>query len=164
MIEIQAETEAIRARTKAMQEKRLEANFNACRKETVACQETTEANPEEKASTSKEMESEVEEHEVPMESAVVKPVGGRKKQQRGQNLAAGRCGKPRKLTRGDCGPRGMLVATCRNVSRRAAVAWRKEASSGKIGSGSKLHELCFQVSSHLLQLHSAPVSSMLIFF
>jgi hypothetical protein len=39
------ETEAIKARTKAMRDKRVEANLNACLKQTMACQVTTEACP-----------------------------------------------------------------------------------------------------------------------
>jgi hypothetical protein len=58
----------------------LKAGLKDGQKEMVACQETTEAFLECKEPTSKEMESEVAEHEeVPMESAVAKPVGGWKK-------------------------------------------------------------------------------------
>jgi hypothetical protein len=43
--------------------------------------------------------------------------------------------KPTKLTRGNCGSREMLVAACRKVSCRAAVAWRKRNLSRKIRVG-----------------------------
>jgi hypothetical protein len=92
----------------------------------------TEANPEKEEPSPKEMESEVERQEVPMENVAAKPVGGRKKRQRGRNLTAGRRGKPTKLTRGDCESREMLVAACRKVSRRTAMAWRKRNISRKI--------------------------------
>jgi hypothetical protein len=48
-----------------------------------------------------------------------------KKRHRGRHLAAGRCGEPKKLTRGYCGSRRKLAAACRKVSRRAVVARRK---------------------------------------
>jgi hypothetical protein len=95
---IQVEMEAIRVRTKAMREKRMEANCNTCQKETMACQEMTKAN-----------------QEVSKEEATVRSLKIMKKQHR----------KPKKLTQGDCGSWGMLVATCRKVSRHAAVAWHK---------------------------------------
>jgi hypothetical protein len=68
---------------KPYREERMEANFNACGKETMACQEMTEANPEkmEERVDSKELnpemrQSEVEHWEVLMEDAVLKLVGG----------------------------------------------------------------------------------------
>jgi hypothetical protein len=73
----------------------------------------------------KKLESRGERREVPTEEAAVKSSGITKKQHRGQYIAAGRCIKPTKLTRGDCGSRGRLVAACRKVSRRAAVAWHR---------------------------------------
>jgi hypothetical protein len=76
------------------------------------------ANPE-------EMKSESEHRKVPKEDAVGKPVKGPKKRHRGRKLAAGRHGEPKELTRGDCGYGRKLAATCRKVSRRARVAWRK---------------------------------------
>jgi hypothetical protein len=60
-----------------------------------------------------------------MEDNVVKPVGGWKKQHRGQHLAAVQRGEPKELTQGDCGSRRKFAATCRKVSSYAAVAWRK---------------------------------------
>jgi hypothetical protein len=41
--ETDAETKAIQAKTEAMRDKRMEANMNAWRNETMTCQETTEA-------------------------------------------------------------------------------------------------------------------------
>jgi hypothetical protein len=107
-----AETEAIQARTKARQEK-LDANKktanidiieemdakhkkvtdrNDNREETVACQEKTEARLEGKEeATSVDMEPEVAHEEVPVEDAVVMPVGEPRKRRRDRrNLAAGR--------------------------------------------------------------------------
>jgi hypothetical protein len=66
------------------------------RRETMACQEATEANPEKtevcvnsKEPSPEEIESESERQEVPTKDAIVKPVRGRKKWQRGWHLAAG---------------------------------------------------------------------------
>jgi hypothetical protein len=49
--------------------------------------------------TGEEMESETEHREATKEGVVVKPVDGRKKRNRGRNLAVGRRGKPKDLTR-----------------------------------------------------------------
>jgi hypothetical protein len=83
-----------------------------------ACLDSKEINPE-------KMEFESEHWDVPKEDAIVKPVKERKKRHRGRKIAAGRRGEPKKLTRGNCGSRRKLAATCRKVSRRARVAWRK---------------------------------------
>jgi hypothetical protein len=48
-----------------------------------------------------------------------------KKRHRDRNLAAGRHGKPKELTRGDCGSLRKLAAACRKVSHRARVASHK---------------------------------------
>jgi hypothetical protein len=90
-------------------------SLRECRKETMACQGTTEAR----------LESESEHREVPNEDAVVKPVRGRKKRQRGRKQAAGQHGELKELIRGDCGSRKKLAAACREVSHSATVAWRK---------------------------------------
>jgi hypothetical protein len=79
MAEILAETEVIRSRTKARQEKRMESNFTAFLIETVACQETTEARLRCKEPISEDMESGAEHREVPKEHAVVRSWGIRKK-------------------------------------------------------------------------------------
>jgi hypothetical protein len=96
------------------------------REEMVACQETMEARLEGKEEpASEEMKPEVAHEEVPKEDAAVMPVRGLRKQRRGQKHAAGRREEPEKLNRGICGPRENLAATCRKVSRRATVAWRR---------------------------------------
>jgi hypothetical protein len=132
MAKMDTETAAIRARTKARQDKMMEAYLNACRKETVTCQETIEAHLGCKEPSPKEMESQVEHREVPMEEAAVKSSRVMKTQHRGQHLAAGRRREPKELTRGDCGSQGMLAAACRKMSRHAAVAWWKRNLSSNI--------------------------------
>jgi hypothetical protein len=114
-------------------------SMRAWRKETLTCQETTMSCPERteacqegKELSPEEMESEVERREVPTEEAAVKSSRTMKKRHRGRRVAAGRRGKPKELTRSDCGSRGLLAAACRKVSRRATVAWRKRNISGKI--------------------------------
>jgi hypothetical protein len=82
---------------------------------TVVCMHSEELNLE-------DMESEVDHREVPTKETAVKFSGTMKKQHRGQHLAAGQCGEPKQLTRGDCGSWRKLAATCRKVSRHAAVA------------------------------------------
>jgi hypothetical protein len=83
------------------------------------CLDTKELNLE-------DMESEVEYWEVPMEDVAVKSSGTIKKWRRGQHLVAGRCGEPKEVTRGTCGSRKKLAATCRKVSHCARVAWHKK--------------------------------------
>jgi hypothetical protein len=105
----QSETEAIKARTKAMRDKRVEANSNAGLKETVVCQVTTEAspmetNPEAVASREceeqypRELESGAEHQEVLKEEAAVRSSRAMKKRHRGRRIAAGRRDKPKELT------------------------------------------------------------------
>jgi hypothetical protein len=77
------------------------------------------ANPEE------DMESEVEHWEIPMVEATVKSSGKMKKRQRGHHRASGRHREPKELTQGDCGSQKKLAATCRKVSRHAAMAQHK---------------------------------------
>jgi hypothetical protein len=101
-----------------------EEMMSITRKEAMACQEMEERLEEEEP-TSVDRKPEVVQREVPNEDAVVKPVNGRKKRQRGKRKAARRRGEPKKLTRGDCGSRMKLAAAWRKVSRRATVAWRK---------------------------------------
>jgi hypothetical protein len=97
-----------------------------------ACLESKELNPE-------DMECEVEHLEVPTEETAVKSLETTKKRHRGRHLAAGRCGVPKELTRGDCGSRRKLSATCRKVSHHAAVArckrnvFRKSWTQGNCG-------------------------------
>jgi hypothetical protein len=117
-------------RMEANQEK-IMAMLNAYH-EKMACQETMEACLECKEPSPKERESEAERQEVPMEEATVKSSRIIKKWHRGPHLCAGRHVKPKKLTQGDCGSRGMLAAACRKVSHHATVAWRKRNLSRKI--------------------------------
>jgi hypothetical protein len=124
-----ADLEETRAETKAMRDKRMEANM-AWREETTADREAMEANPE--METNSEMQSSGEHQNVPKEGVAVKSSRTTKKRHRGRNLAAGRRGEPKDLTRGDCESRRKLAAACRKVARRAAVA-RRETSSGKFG-------------------------------
>jgi hypothetical protein len=92
-----------------------------CRSETAASQENTEKTEQEPGT----MQSMEEHQEIPKEKVVMKPVKGRKKRHRGRKPAAGRHGEPKELTRGDCGFGRKSAATCRKVSCRAKVAWRK---------------------------------------
>jgi hypothetical protein len=89
---------------------------------TMACQKM-KSRLEEERPTSVETKPEVEtQDEVPNVDAVVQPVKGRKRRYRGKRKAARLRGKPKELTRGDCGSRRKLTAACRKVSRRATVA------------------------------------------
>jgi hypothetical protein len=101
----------------------LAAKLDGWRKGMQADQEATKTmdlkgNPD-------EMESESEHREAPKEDAIVKPVKGWKKLHRGRKLAAGRCGEPKEIIRGDCGSGRKLAAACRKVSSSPRVAWRK---------------------------------------
>jgi hypothetical protein len=102
------------------------------RRELMACQEMTEACQNSKEPSPEEMESEVERREFPTKEAAVKSSRTMKKRHKGRRMAAGRRGKPKELTRRDCGSRGLLAAACRKVSRRATVAWRKRYVFRKI--------------------------------
>jgi hypothetical protein len=108
------------------------AEMKANREEGMACQEVTEANPEKMELTPEMMQSTGEHREVPTEEATVKSLGTMKKWHRGRHLAAGQCGEPKELTRGDCGARRKLAATCRKMSHRAVVARCKRNVSRKI--------------------------------
>jgi uncharacterized protein with HEPN domain len=91
--------------------------------ETMACQEKTEARLEIEKPTSEDMTPEVaHRQEVPLEDAVVMPVGEPRKRRRDRpHLAAGRRQKKeQKRTQKKDGCQKNLVA-----ARRAAVAWRK---------------------------------------
>jgi hypothetical protein len=68
--------------------------------------------------------SETNNHQdVSKEHAAVETGKAPKKRHRDRHLAAGRSGKPKELTGGNCGSR-KLAAACR-MTRRAGVAWRK---------------------------------------
>jgi hypothetical protein len=97
------------------------ADMKACQ-ETTACYEATEADIEKIEPDPGMMQSEGGNREVPKEDALVKHVKGRKNRHRGWKIAAGRRGEPKELTRGICGSRRKLAATCRKVSRRARMA------------------------------------------
>jgi hypothetical protein len=109
------------------------ADMKERRKETTTCQEATEVNPEKMESNPENMECGTEYLGVLKKEDAVKPSETKKKRHIGQHLAAGRRGKPKELTRRDRGSRRKLAAACNKVSRRAAVAWLKEYSSGKFG-------------------------------
>jgi hypothetical protein len=135
---IAAETEAIKGRTRVIQEnmgtshKEMVAVIEPRRNmETIACQEM-EAHPEEEKPTSMDRKPEAaEEEEVPVEDAVVKPVNGRKKRHRGKKQAAERCEEPEQHTRGTCATRRKLAAACRKVSQRATGARRRREAFKK---------------------------------
>jgi hypothetical protein len=76
----------------------------------------------------------VEEHqEIPMEDAAVIPVKGWRKRRRARKPAAGRRGEPNELTQGDCGSGKKSAATCKKMTYRATVAWRKRKVFRRIG-------------------------------
>jgi hypothetical protein len=88
--------------------------------------ELTETIEKTQTEPSPEMMQPVGEHqEVPREEAAVIPVSGWKRRHRGRKQAAGRCGEPKELTRGEGGSRKKLAAACRKASRHATVAYRK---------------------------------------
>jgi hypothetical protein len=74
---------------------------------------------------------------------------------RSPHLVAGRRGEPKELTRGDCGSLRKLVAACRKVSHRAAVAQRKRNVLRKIrtwrnwGSQSRFTVTCRKITHHV---------------
>jgi hypothetical protein len=95
---------------------RMEANMNACQKETTTCQEATETEPD------PEMIQSIEEHqEIPKGEAAVMPVGELRKQHRVPNLAAKCRQKMKERTWGNSRSRSKSTATCRKVSHRAKV-------------------------------------------
>jgi hypothetical protein len=71
------------------------------------------------------MQSKEEHQEIPKIEAAVMPVGEPRKRRRICNLAADRRQKRTERTRGYRGSRRKTTATCKRVSRRAKVAWRK---------------------------------------
>jgi hypothetical protein len=66
-----------------------------------------------------------EHQEVPTEEAEVKSSGTMKMWDTGRHLAAGQCGEPKELTRGEYGTWRKLAATWRKVSHREAMAQHK---------------------------------------
>jgi hypothetical protein len=95
------------------------------RKEKIACQETTEARLECKEPTSVDMKSEAEHREIPTEHTAVESGKAPKKMYWDWHLAAGRPGKPKERTRGNCGSRRKFAASRRRMTCRAGVAWRE---------------------------------------
>jgi hypothetical protein len=94
-------------------------NIKDDQNETTSCNEATE-----KTEQNPETMQSIEEHQdVPSEDIGVMPVKELKKQRRGRKSNAGRCREPKELNRGNCGSRKKLAAACREVSRRATVAW-----------------------------------------
>jgi hypothetical protein len=93
----------------------------ACQ-ETIDCHEATEADMEKIEPDPEMMQSLGEHQEVPKEDARVNPVKGRKKQHTGQKLAAGRCGEPGGLTRGNCESWRNLAAACKKTPHCRGVA------------------------------------------
>jgi hypothetical protein len=79
----------------------------------------------------RQLESGVESQLVPAEEVAVKS-SRTKKRPRSRCIAAGRHVKPTKLIRGDSESWRKLVATCRKVSRCAAVAWRRRHIFGNL--------------------------------
>jgi hypothetical protein len=69
-----------------------------------------------------ETESKAEQWEVPKKRDPVKSSGAMKRRHTDRHIAAGRCGDPKELTRGDYGSRRKLAAASRKASRRIAVA------------------------------------------
>jgi hypothetical protein len=101
------------------------AMLNAYREKSTAWLGKTEASLECKEPMSKEMEPEAEHRGFSKEHAAVNSSRTMKKRHMGRHIAAGRRRKPKKLARGYCGFRGMLVAVCRKVPHHAVVAWRR---------------------------------------
>jgi hypothetical protein len=88
--------------------------------------------PQCKEPTSEGMESGAEHQEGPKEDAVVKPIGGLRKQHRDWNLAAEHSGQPEERTWRNCGACKELATTSRKMTRHAAVARRKRNVFRKI--------------------------------
>jgi hypothetical protein len=92
--------------------------LKAGRKEMAACQEAMEANLD-------EMKSITVHEEVSKKEAIVKSSGKLKKRRGDRHLPVGRRGEPKERTRGNCGSRMTLAASCKRMTRRAGVARRK---------------------------------------
>jgi hypothetical protein len=120
--------EQMMAEMRADDEKMM-AKLDVHHERTMGCQETMEARLECREPTSEE-HREVLKGRAAMETGIAPS-----KRHRGRNLAAGRRGEPKELTRGDCGSRRKLAAACRKVSRRA-----RGTSSGTSGPGPRLSE------------------------
>jgi hypothetical protein len=99
----------------------------------MACQETMETCLECKEPASVDMKPEVADEEVPLEDAVVTPVGEPRKRRRDRHLPAQRRQKKeqKERTQRKNGCRKNFVAAHRGTTRRAKVARRKENLIGK---------------------------------
>jgi hypothetical protein len=133
IIEMLAEIKADQGRMEAKMDanhKKMMALLDAHHERTMASLGKTEAtnfkaNPE-------EMESVMEHREVPNEEVAVKSSATIKRRHRGWKPAAGRRGKPKKMTRGDGGSGRKSAASCRRKSHRAKIAWRESSLFRKI--------------------------------
>jgi hypothetical protein len=119
-----ADKEDFLARMDAIHEKRM-AMLDAHQKRMTACLGEMDANTE-KIELDTGMMQSIEEHQdVPSEDVAVMPVKGLRKRRGIWKSTAGRRGEPKELNRGNHGSRRKLAATCRKVSRHAAMVWRK---------------------------------------
>jgi hypothetical protein len=107
---------------------KMKADIETCQKQREAESKTdleemdatdVEANPE-------EMKSLAEHLEVPKEGAAVETIGALEDRQGDRHLAVERRRLPKKRTQGDGGSRKKLAVACRQMSRRAVPAWRKQ--------------------------------------
>jgi hypothetical protein len=110
----------------------MRAMVYACHKEMMACLGKTEADTEKPDPDSGMMQSTEEHQEFAKKDAAVMPVGEPRKRRRVRNLAAERRQKQKERIRITCESRRKSAASCRKVSRRATVAWRKRNLVRKI--------------------------------
>jgi hypothetical protein len=96
--------EAVVERRETLNEEVAVHTLRACRNETMACQETMEARLKKGKPTSMELKPEMAD-EVPLEDAVLMPVGEPRKMRRDRHLAA-----QRRQKRYRNGPRGRMGA------------------------------------------------------
>jgi hypothetical protein len=127
--EMDTKTEAIHAETKAMRDKTVEANVNACRKETTACQEATETE-----TNSGMMQSIEENQEIPKGESAVTPVGVPRKQRRVWNLAWSTARDGRKIPGEIVDPGGSWLSPAGRCPTVQKWHGEKETSSGEFGS------------------------------
>jgi hypothetical protein len=101
------------------------AMVDTCHKGMMACLGKTEADTEKTDADPGMMQSTEVHQEIPKGEAAVMPVREPRKRGRVRSLAAERRQERKERTRGNRGSRRKSAATCRKVSRRAKVAWRK---------------------------------------
>jgi hypothetical protein len=126
MAKIRAETDTIRAETKAIHERRM-AKLDAYQERMMAHREATETKLDPGL-----MQSTEKHQEIPKGEASVMLVGVPRKRRRVRNLAAECRQKRKERTRGNRGSKRKLAAACRKVSRCAKVTWRKRNLFRKI--------------------------------